>query len=318
MRIEPGTLEAGRPVLVLLSGGRDSVCLLSVAVEVCGAEATTALHVDYGLREDSGEDARICAALCERLGVALRVERPRRPEGEGGNLQAWARDTRYGLAAQAGCDVATGHTATDQVETVLYRLASSPSRRALRGMAPRSGRLVRPLLGVTRHDTQAYCRERGLAWCDDPSNATDAFARGRVRHGVVPALRSVHPAAEANVLRLAELLRAEGEVLDALVDEVVGGAGHVSLDALRALPAALARLVVVRLAEDAAPAGRAPRAGSRAAEILALDAQRPWTALDVGDGVRAVVERGRLRFEAYTPGPCATPPSARSSSSRTS
>src|SRR3954454_21622044 len=88
-----GLLHAGRPVVVLLSGGRDSVCLLGVAVEL-GA-AVTALHVNYRLRDDADADEALCGALCERLDVALEVRRPRRPEG---NLQAWARDVRYAEA----------------------------------------------------------------------------------------------------------------------------------------------------------------------------------------------------------------------------
>ncbi len=79
--------------------------------------------------------------------------------------------------------VAAGHTASDQVETILYRLAASPGRRALLGMSAREGRLVRPLLGVTRAQTAAYCRERGLQWREDASNDSDKYARVRVRTG---------------------------------------------------------------------------------------------------------------------------------------
>ena len=169
-----GLLPAGTPVVAMLSGGRDSVCLLDLAVWALGADEVTALHVNYGLRDDSDADERHCAALCERLGARLEVERPCRPEGPG-NLQSWARDTRYAAAARLalphGATIATGHTADDQVETILYRLASSPSRRALLGMRPRDGRLARPLLAFTRAETTAYCEERGLAWRDDASNA---------------------------------------------------------------------------------------------------------------------------------------------------
>src|SRR5215207_11005481 len=142
-----GLLAAGRPVLVLLSGGRDSVCLLDVAVRIAGAGAVAALHCNYALRAEAPADEGHCAALCERLSVPLHVRRPE--PREGGNVQAWARAARYGAAAEiAGAgDVAAGHTASDQVETVLYRLAASPGRRALLGMAAREGRLVRPLLG---------------------------------------------------------------------------------------------------------------------------------------------------------------------------
>jgi hypothetical protein len=144
-----GLLPAGAPVVVLLSGGRDSTCLLDVSLELCGRDAVRALHVDYGLRgEESDADAAHCAALCERLGVELIVERARRPPEGGGNLQAWARDVRYAAgarvaAAASGARLAAGHTVTDQVETILYRLAASPGRRALTGMAPAAGRLVR-------------------------------------------------------------------------------------------------------------------------------------------------------------------------------
>src|SRR5205807_1631376 len=99
-----------------------------------------------------------CAELCARLGVRLVVERAAAPRR--GNLHAWARDLRYGAAARLalarGARVATGHTASDQAETVLYRLAASPGRRALLGMRARDGRLVRPLLEVTRAQTAAY------------------------------------------------------------------------------------------------------------------------------------------------------------------
>ena len=182
-------------------------------------------------------DERWCTELCERLGIALEVRRPERPEG--GNLQAWAREERYRaareLARQSGAaDVAAGHTATDQVETILYRLASSPSRRALLGMRPRQGSLIRPLLGFTREQTAAYCRERGLGWREDASNASGAYARGRVRRGLVPALREIHPAAEQNVLALLEVLREEAEVLEELVDDALGGQSEIELERLRA------------------------------------------------------------------------------------
>src|SRR3954468_7045591 len=146
-----GLLPAGGPVVVLLSGGRDSVCLLDLAVALSGA--VRALHVNYGLRPDADGDEAHCAALCARLEVPLSVERASRPDEAPGNLQAWARDARYAAAARLAGDgalVAAAHTATDQAETVLYRLAASPGRRALLGMPARSGRLVRPLLGVTR------------------------------------------------------------------------------------------------------------------------------------------------------------------------
>jgi tRNA(Ile)-lysidine synthase len=95
-----GLLERGRPVVVLLSGGRDSVCLLDVAVRLCGAGAVRALHVNYGLRAEADGDEAHCAGLCAALGVALEVHRAARPADAPGNLQAWARDVRYAAAAR--------------------------------------------------------------------------------------------------------------------------------------------------------------------------------------------------------------------------
>jgi tRNA(Ile)-lysidine synthase len=283
-------------VLVMLSGGRDSTCLLDLAARVAGREAVSALHVNYGLREGSDGDEQHCRELCERLAVRLDVRRPREPAQ--GNLHAWARRERYELAAElAGPDreIAAGHTATDQVETILYRLASSPSRRALLGMTAREGTLVRPLLAVTREQTAAYCLERGLTWREDPSNDAPAYARARVRNQLLPALRSIHPAAEANVLALAARLREEALVLDGLVDEVLAGSSDVELTRLRELPIGLARLVVPRRADEAA-GGPAAGVARRTEEVLALRATGTGY-LDVGAGVRAAVERGVLRFE---------------------
>lgn len=297
-----GLLSVGTPAVAMLSGGRDSVCLLDLAVRLLGPDAVTAVHVNYGLRDDSDADEAHCAEVCERVGVELSVERPRRPEGPG-NLQSWARDSRYAAAAQLALPhravIATGHTADDQVETILYRLASSPSRRALLGMKPRDGSLVRPLLGFTREQTTSYCEERGLAWRDDPTNAEASYARNRVRHRLAPALAEIHPAAAQNVLRTAELLRDEAEVLDALVDAELGANGSarstIELSRLAELPGAMRRLIVQRLADRAA--GRpVPGAANHADEVAAL--RRTGTAmLDLGGSVRAVVERGVLHAE---------------------
>jgi tRNA(Ile)-lysidine synthase len=293
-----GLLPEDAPVVVLLSGGRDSVCLLDVAVRIAGD--VVALHINHGLRgEESEGDEAHCRAIAARLGAEVLVERSG-PRPRAGNLQAWARDHRLAaaerLAAARGARVATGHTGTDQAETILYRLAASPGRRALLGMAPSDGRLVRPLLGVTREETAAHCRARGLAWREDSSNGSDIYTRTRVREGLVPALRALHPAAERNVVRTAELLREEAAVLDELVETVLAGRDHVPTAHLAALPPALARLVVRRLAEDAA--GRlCPRAPGRLGDLLELGDG----ALDVGEGVRAVVRRGELRMQRTPP-----------------
>jgi len=326
-----GLLGEDRPVVAMLSGGRDSVCLLDVAVAVRGAGQVHALHVNYGLRgEDSDADEQLVRELCARLGVAFELVRVQRDERERaqaqGNLQAWARELRYREAERLACTleageidvsnrtfytrarvkrkietlVATGHTASDQVETILYRLAASPGRRALLGMSPRDGHIVRPLLSVTREQTAAYCRARGLQWREDASNDDARYARARVRNLLVPALRAVHPAAERSVLRTAQLLREEAELLDALVADELAGRREIAVDRLAELHPALARLVVVRLAEDAA-GDYVPQAGGRVPEILALGARGGDGEVHVGGNVAARVSGGVLRMVALPP-----------------
>jgi tRNA(Ile)-lysidine synthase len=301
-----GLLPRDGPVVAMLSGGRDSVCLLDLVVGICVTGMVRALHVNYGLRPAADADERHCRELCERLGVRLEVVAAQRPASGAGNLQAWARELRYGAAMRlaeglgAGAVLASGHTASDQVETILYRLAASPGRRALLGMAPREGRLVRPLLELTREQTAAYCEARGLRWREDASNFDARYARSRVRHGVVPALRAVHPAAEANVLRTARLLRAEAELLDGLLEAELRGARSIAIERLAGLPDALARLVVVRLAEDAAGTF-VPQAGARVPEILALGRRGGRAELHVGGLVAAVIEGGRLSMVRLAP-----------------
>jgi len=300
-RVEAGGLLAGpEPLLAMLSGGRDSVCLLDLAVRARGAGEVTALHVNYGLREEAGADERHCQELCGRLGVSLQVERPRRGEGAG-NLQGWARNERYAAAArlaeERGATIVTGHTADDQVETILYRLASSPSRRALLGMRPRSGRLARPLLGTTRAETTAYCEERGMPWRDDATNEETDYKRNLLRGELVPVLERVHPAAKENVLRTAALLREEAELLDSLVDAELGpGEGTISHRRFAELHPALRRLVLQRLADEAA--GRPVAGAARFADQVAA-LTRGGSSLDLGSGVRAVLEGGVLQARLY-------------------
>ena len=306
-----GTLSAGIAtpgigprVLVMLSGGADSVCLLHVTAQLLGAARVQALHVNHGLRAAAPEDERFCAGLCARLGVELHIERVEIPAR--GNTEGLARDARYEAAervrASAGLDlIATGHTASDQVETVLYRLASSPGRRALLGMDPIRGRLARPLLAVSRDDTRAYCEEAGLPWTEDESNADRRLARNLLRLEVLPLLRKVNAGADANVLATAAQLRDEAQVLDQAVDEALrrtgAGGAPPAVDAARlaAEPSPVRRLVLRRLAEAAA--GATVALGPEEARAIERLAERGGSgAVDLGGGLQAIVEYGIVRF----------------------
>jgi tRNA(Ile)-lysidine synthetase-like protein len=179
-------IEPGGGVTCLVSGGPDSTCLWH-ALGVLGY-TVSALHVNHGLRRaESDADAAFCR---ETFGAEV-VEAP------GGRTEAELRDLRYRLTAGRGIR-ATGHTASDQVETVLYRLAASSSTR---GIKPRrEDGVVRPLLSVWREETAAYCAANGLATRTDPTNPDTL--RGLIRTEILPLLRRLHPAAEENIRRL--------------------------------------------------------------------------------------------------------------------
>jgi tRNA(Ile)-lysidine synthase len=283
-----GLVAPGEPLLVMVSGGGDSVALLDIAHRL-GA-SLTALHVNYGLRDSAAGDEDLVRRLCGERDVPLTVEHVSLP-GEG-NLQEAARDARYALAERlAEGDYAAAHTASDQAETVLYRLAVSPGSRALHGMAPRRGRLVRPLLEVTRDEVREYLRARGLDWREDPSNADRRFARARVRHDVLDALRELSPAAERTIAETARQLRDEAELLDAAVNDALKELGEgpaISLDALHEHPPALQRLVLRSLA------GRT-LSRSELAQLMSVGGEGSKF-VDLGGGLRAIAEYGTLRF----------------------
>jgi tRNA(Ile)-lysidine synthase len=180
-------IPAGGDVTVFVSGGADSTCAWHV-LRTLGYRVT-ALHVDHGLRgDDSAADALFCA---ERFGAHV-------VDGRGGRTEDGLRQIRYSFATDRLR--ATGHTATDQVETVLYRLVASG---AAKGIKPkREDGVVRPLLRVWREETEAYCRVEALEFRVDASNP--ATKRGLIRDEILPRLRELHPAADRNLLRLAE------------------------------------------------------------------------------------------------------------------
>ena len=180
-------IAPGAEVTCLVSGGADSTCLWHVLQGL--GYGVSALHVNHGLRGcESEADARFCA---EHFGAEV-------VDGRGGRTEDELRRIRYSFSA--GRLRATGHTASDQVETVLYRLVASGVAKGIK--AKREDGVVRPLLEVWRRETEAYCREAGLQFRTDASNA--GTKRGLIRDEIVPRLRELHPGAEQNLLRLAQ------------------------------------------------------------------------------------------------------------------
>ncbi len=190
----------------LVSGGADSTCLWHVLTAL--GYDVSALHVDHGLRGgESDEDARFCA---ERFGAEV-VQAAARCETE-----AELRDVRYSFATDRLR--ATGHTASDQVETILYRLVTSGNAKGIK--AKREDGVVRPLLCVTRDETEAYCAEHGLEFRRDSSNPDTI--RGLIRNEILPLLRRIHPAADENLLRVLQERETLTPALAELLSSAVG------------------------------------------------------------------------------------------------
>ena len=299
---ESGLIERGTSGIALVSGGADSAGTAAALVEELGAGAVRALHLNYALRPDSDQDELTCRELCARLGIDLEVERPELGQG---NVQAAAREARYAAAERLrqarGADwIATGHTRTDLAETVLYRLVTSPGRRALVGLRPRRGVVIRPLLSLDRGEVRRLVSEAGLPFRDDPTNAEPLYARNRIRNEVLPVLREIGPEAESTIAETQAELVEEAAALeraaaDLLAETGADAAGAISRDALGSVHPAIRRLALRRLAEralgDAVPLSR-----DRATQIWRLVNEPEGGVVELGGGVDAQIEGGHIRF----------------------
>lgn len=213
---QQGLFKSGDRVIVACSGGADSMALLlfllrrrrDLEIEVL------ATHVNHGIRGvNAVADANFVTAFCRQNGVELflydavheGVDIPQQPSEE------WARGLRYGwfdqLAVQEEAFIATAHTMSDQVETVLFRMARGTGVHGLAGIPPRRGYYVRPCLCLTRADTEAYCEALGQNYVQDETNAQDTYARNRIRHDAIPALQYANPSAEIAIARLCRQMR---------------------------------------------------------------------------------------------------------------
>jgi tRNA(Ile)-lysidine synthase len=199
-------IPAGGEITCLVSGGADSTCLWH-ALGALGYRAS-ALHVDHRRR---GAESDADAGWCAQALAAEVVVRDGR-----GRSEAELRDLRYGVATDRLR--ATGHTASDQVETILYRLATSGRTTGIK--PKREDGVVRPLLPLWREETEAYCAAHGLAFRTDSSNADTV--RGLIRGELLPMLRRIHPAADTNLLRALEERRELPAPLAELLDSQAG------------------------------------------------------------------------------------------------
>ncbi len=257
----------GSTVIVALSGGADSLALAAATAFEASKRGmpATAVIVDHGLQVDSAEVAASAASVAAAIGLDALVVRVD-VDGDGGP-EAAAREARYRVLRDAAADVGAravllGHTLDDQAETVLLGLARGSGAASLQGMAPAREddeglRWIRPLLGVRRETTRAFCAASALDPWNDPHNLDDRFARVRVRERVLPVLETeLGPGIAEALARTADQLREDAEAFDEMIHETIedivehAEAGiSVSVAALAANPAAL-RNRIIRLVVD--------------------------------------------------------------------
>jgi tRNA(Ile)-lysidine synthase len=269
-------LAPGQHVLVAVSGGPDSMALLSLLASLAPAWhlKVTVIHFNYGLRgsESDGDEAFV-ASFCQARNISFVVRRPvlvkRRRVS---SLQALARWARYeamkSLAYEIHADrIVTGHTANDQAETMLMWMLRGAGLTGLTGMPfLREEIIVRPLLRTTREEVLDYLKQEKLAWRQDSSNMRDLYRRNRIRRELLPVMAHITPSIVRLLERQADLLRADELYLEQVVDQLyssfvaVDASGEQQFDgkAFAALPAALQRRLVRKMLKTIQSERRAP------------------------------------------------------------
>jgi tRNA(Ile)-lysidine synthase len=318
-------LAPGDTVVVGASGGRDSTALFHILTQMREDLRLTihAAYFDHGLRPDAAEDAALVAALSRTLGYPF--------HNGAGDARAYAQRMRlsvedacrrlryeyllsvaHTVGAQA---LATGHTRDDQAETVLMRVIRGGGPTGLAGIPPvrvqGEVRVIRPLIGVSRAETAEYLTHRGISWRDDPTNTDLSILRNHIRWVTLPFLEGYNPDVRPTLARLADLLRDEGEALDALAGPLIaetlaGGPGvvRIALERFARLPVAVQR----RALREAVRRARGTIASVAFVHIegarrLALDG-RTGAVLELPGGVRVVRQAEALEVAAGA----ATPP----------
>jgi tRNA(Ile)-lysidine synthase len=248
-------LSRGSTVVVAVSGGQDSVCLLHSLHRLrrlFGIELVC-FHFDHRLRSGSPGEALYVLNQAARLDVPFVLRKAASRPASGDSVEAWARGERYTalrevVESHGGGRAAVGHTQDDQAETVLLALVRGGGLDAVSGMAPFNPPVVRPLLDVTREETGAFCRSLGLRPRHDPMNDDPAFLRVAVRTTVIPALEAAMGRnVRATLARTASLLQDDAAFLRAVAaDEAPRTLEGLDLKAerLAALPRAVASRVV--------------------------------------------------------------------------
>lgn len=233
---EEELIEPGDTVVCAVSGGADSVALLFgmyLLRDKLGFRLEAA-HFNHHLRgEESDRDEAFVRRFCDRYDIPLTVGEGSIQSGKKG-LEAAARDARYAFLSGLPGKIATAHTADDNAETVLMHMLRGTGLKGLGGIAPQRGRIIRPMLNVTRQDVEDFLEEYCLRHVEDSSNETDSFLRNRLRHHVIPLLKQENPSFAQSMTRMALQLRQDEELIRSMMQSWMPGVTE-----LRQMPPAL-------------------------------------------------------------------------------
>ncbi len=216
-------ISTGDRVVVALSGGADSVSLLDALCSLKEKYNLTiyAAHLNHNLRgEEAERDENFCKILCKNYEVELfikSIDIHTLANEQKISEELCGRNERYKffdeLSVRLNAKIATAHSASDNAETLIYNIARGSSVRGLSAIPPKRGRIIRPLIEVSRAQIEEYCKQKGLAFVTDSTNLTDDYTRNRIRHSVMGTLRDINPQLEQSVSQLSESAR---EVTDYL------------------------------------------------------------------------------------------------------
>ncbi|MCR5501758.1 MAG: tRNA lysidine(34) synthetase TilS [Lachnospiraceae bacterium] len=304
-------------VIAGVSGGADSVCLLTLLSELSRDAAAglrggvpftlEAVHVHHGIRKDTADrDAEFVRDLCKKLDVPFRIFYEDIPavskelgqtEEEAGRNRRYA-DFREAFAGRKGV-IAVAHNADDQAETVLFNLMRGSSLKGLSGMSPVSGDIIRPLLFFTREEIENFLSERNIPFCTDETNLTDEHTRNRIRHHILSYMKKeISPKAVENICRAADTIRETGEYLEKKAEELgtitTRDDGALCLTIPEAEPLLLRKLIYRAITQAA---GCRKDIGSVHVEaVLDLAKKKEGGFADLPCGIRARVRDGTVTF----------------------
>ena len=306
-------------VLVAVSGGADSLCLLHVLYQLCGpgkrypAIHLHAAHLNHQLRSPASEqDAIVVESIVSAWGLPFTsgtIDVPALARREHRSIEDAARLARYRFLREVarGQPIAVAHHADDQVETLLLHSLRGSGLSGMVGMQPRQRDIIRPLLGITHAQTVAYCQQHGIKPLEDQSNADMAYTRNRIRHQLLPLLESINPGFRATLLRSSAVMLSDFEYIETQVDacwpQVIlteqEDAIALHVEALAVLPVSLQRHLLRRVAAQlcGGQSPLEPRHYTLIEQLLQGEADGQTRSLDLPRGLRVTRVLHKATFE---------------------